>query len=287
MTTLEVAINQMTEFGLEVDYPIVDGKVHKVKYMGERRKSGWYTLHTYQNLYTGMYGSWKYSEEGLKIKRRVSINADSNELKKIKKLMAEKAQEEYKKKLEGFKEAQARSLEIWEKCEIEGSSPYLERKGITSCGARFHGSTLVIPMGREGKMRSLQSIKADGFKKYLAGGEVSGCYFIIEGSSRLALVEGFATGASINMAPGWSVAVCFTASNLIKVAPYFRKKDTIICADDDYKNSPNVGLKYGKLAQGDLNCPLLVPKFKDERGTDFNDLHNLEGLEEVKKQCLI
>ncbi len=277
MTTLEDATNQMIEFGLDIDCPIVDGKVHKARYMGERRKSGWYALHNYNNLFSGRYGSWKVDDTGRKISKRVSIDIDKSEIKKAKELARKRAEEELEKKREGFKEAQARSLEIWDKCEIEGSSPYLDRKGIESCGARFHGSTLVIPMGREGKMRSLQSINGDGFKKFMKGGEVSGCYFIIEGSGRLALVEGFATGASIHMATGWNVAVCFSASNLPKVSPYFRKKDCIVCADND-----EAGLKYGGLAQKDLSCPLVYPS----EGIDFNDLHVLKGLEKVK-ECLI
>jgi putative DNA primase/helicase len=277
MTTLEDAINQMTEFGLDVDYPIVDGKVHKAKYMGERRKSGWYVIHNQNNLFSGRYGSWKIDDTGRRISKRVSIDVDKKEISKAKELARKRAEEELERKREAFKEAQAQSLEIWEKCESKGSSPYLDRKMIDPCGARFFGSTLVIPMGRENKMRSLQSIKADGFKKFMKGGEVSGCYFIIEGSGKLALVEGFATGASVHMATGWHVAVCFSASNLPKVAPYFRKKDCIICADND-----DAGLKYGKIAQKDLSCSLKYPP----EGVDFNDLHVLEGLGKVK-ECLI
>jgi putative DNA primase/helicase len=277
MTTLEDAINQMVEFGLDVDVPIIDGKVHKSRYMGEKRKSGWYVIHNYRKLFSGRYGSWKVDEQGRKIIKRVSIDIDKKELEQARKLASQKAELELENKRKAFKEAQARSLEIWKSCLIDGSSPYLDRKQISPCGARFYGSTLVIPMAKEGKLRSLQSIKYDGFKKFMKGGEVSGCYFLIEGKGRLALVEGFATGASVHMATGWNVAVCFSASNLPKAAPYFRKKDCVICADND-----EAGLRYGEIAQKELSCLLKYPS----EGVDFNDLHVLKGLEEVNK-CLI
>jgi|DEB0MinimDraft_10_1074344.scaffolds.fasta_scaffold02365_10 phage/plasmid primase-like uncharacterized protein len=277
MTTLEDATNQMLEFGLEVDFPIVDGKVHKARYMGERRKSGWYVLHNFNNLFSGRYGSWKHSEEGRKIKKRVSVDIDRRELEIAKKAARERAEKQLEEKRQMNREAMAKSLEVWEKCNETGKSEYLDRKQIEPCGARFFGSTLVIPMVREGKIRSLQSIANDGFKKFLKGGEVSGCYFLIGGSGKLALVEGFATGASVHMATGWHVAVCFSASNLIKAAPYFRKKDCIICADNDA-----AGLKYGKLAQSELSCDMKHPK----EVVDFNDLHVEKGIEEVKR-CLI
>lgn len=282
MTSLEDAINQMVEFGLEIDMPITDGKLHKARYMGERRKSGWYAIHEYKNLFTGRYGSWKHSEEGRKIKRRVSVDLDNDEIRKFKKQLREKKIREDELKKNKQIEARAKSLEVWNKCSEEGRSPYLERKMIDSCGARFFNSNVVVPMGREGVMRSLQTIKPDGSKKYLPGGEISGCYFLINGSGKVALVEGFATGASVHMATGWNVAVCFTASNLTKAAPYFRRKDAIICADNDFENEVNVGLKYGEIAAKDLSCDLVYP----EGVVDFNDLHVEKGIEELKK-CLI
>ena len=78
------------------------------------------------------------------------------------------------------------------------------------------------------------------------------------------------------MATGWNVAICFSASNLIKAAPYFRKKDCIICADND-----EAGLKYGALAAKELSCEMKVAEFGD-----FNDVHVKHGLEAVK-ECLI
>lgn len=274
MTTLDDAVAQMMEFGLEVEIPVADGNIKKCVFQQENRskKSGWYVLHQMGDLFTGKYGSWK-DGEGHKITRRNGDALESDYSKQMRINMRKEAEDRQKKKKETQRLAAIRANEVWESCTDEGSSPYLERKGCLAHGTRFHGKTLVIPMGREGQMRSLQSISASGFKKFMGGGEASGCYFIIKGSGKLAICEGFATGSTIHQATGWSVAVCFSASNLIKVAPYFKRKDCVVCGDND-----EAGLRYAELAAKELDCKMFIPP---NIGDDFNDM----TIEEVKK-CL-
>jgi len=97
MTSLDDAVNQMVEFGLDVDIPIIDGKVHKARYMGEKRKSGWYVMHRFNNLFTGRYGSWKVDESGRKVIKRVSLDLDKKEFERARKMAAERAELELKK----------------------------------------------------------------------------------------------------------------------------------------------------------------------------------------------
>ncbi|MCG7851761.1 MAG: toprim domain-containing protein [Methanosarcinaceae archaeon] len=289
MTTLDDAIAQMTEFGLMIDFPECDGRVKKARYLQEKRKSGWYMLHMHEGLVCGSYGSWKVREEGFKILRRVgSIDIDHKKLAKLREQMRIDCirKDEQRKKRQD--ETAIKAAEIWQNANIDGSSEYAQRKQINTKGAKFYGKNLLVPMfNRNGEIRSIQAIQPDGNKKYMPGGEVSECFMMIEGSGPIAIVEGYATGVSINMATGYHVAVCFTASNLVKVAPFFRKKKCIICADDDFENQFNVGLKYGEQAAKELNCKMVSPIFKGERKTDFNDLHVLEGLEQVRFQCSI
>jgi putative DNA primase/helicase len=287
LTTLDDAIAQLMEFGLDVEFPICDGRVHKARYSQEKRKSGWYSLYNKDGLVCGSYGSWKVRENGFKIMRRVGIERDSVELQRLKRemrLRAERKSEEIKKNQE---KTATKAQIIWDGSALEGESPYLERKNVGAFGVRFYGKNVIVPMVKEGRLRSLQCIKPDGFKKYMEGGEVNGCFAMIQGTSIVALAEGYATAASIHMATGWTVIICFTAYNLVNVAPYFRRKKCIICADDDYANEVNVGKKCGLRAAAELNCKVIFPTFINKRGTDFNDLHNIEGLERVKSQCMI
>lgn len=277
MTTLDDALAQMEEFGLDVDYPIADGKIQRVTFQQESRskKSGWYTLHKVEDLFSGTYGSWKVREEGFAIIRRNSAAIETDRAKKMRAEIVKRseARREEKKRIQN--EAAKKANEIWDSCKTDGASEYLTRKGAFPHGARFYkGSTLVIPMVKSGNIRSLQCISSDGFKKFLKGGEVSGCYFLIKGKTKLAICEGFATGSTIHQATGWSVAICFSASNLTKAAPYFKRKDCIICADND-----EAGLTYGKRAADDLGCKMIYPP---NEGQDFNDL----TIDEAKR-CLI
>lgn len=274
MTSLDDATAQLIEFGLQVDAPIADGRVHRVNYGSERKRSGWYVLHQVGALFGGSYGCWKVREEGFTISRRVGIGPEKAQIMAYKEKMRKMALKENEERKERQRLAAIRADEIWGKASPVGSSPYLIRKKISSCGARFHGATLIIPMGKEGRLCSIQSIAPDGFKKFLPGGDVHGCFYVIEGNDTVCMTEGFATGASIHDATGASVVVCFSASNLPKVAPYLRRKKVIVCADHD-----EAGIRYGKKAAEELGCKIVYP---NEVGTDFNDSTKTE----IKEKCL-
>lgn len=289
MTTLDDAISQMVAFGLDAQFPEVDGKIKRVKYLQERQKSGWYQLFPLESFVVGSFGSWKVRPEGFKIENRVGFAGfDQKKMDDLMQKMRDDARRKEKELEIDRNEAAKRAIEIWSNSSGEGSSEYLTRKLIISKCAKFWGKTIVVPMhNREGNLRSLQCIKNDGSKKFLPKGEVSGCFCLIEGKGPVAIAEGYATGMSVHMATGFNVAVCFSASNVLKVAPFFRGKKCLVCADDDFKNEFNVGKYYGELAAREINCKLVLPVFKDNRATDFNDLHVSEGLDEVKKQCTI
>ena len=92
MTTLDDAIAQLEEFGLDVGgVPVADGKVHRCNYQGERKRSGWYVLHQDVDLFYGSYGSWKVREEGFNIMRRNAAALDSNKYKQLKDEMMKKS----------------------------------------------------------------------------------------------------------------------------------------------------------------------------------------------------
>lgn len=122
-------------------------------------------------------------------------------------------------------------------------------------------------------------------KKFLHGGRVTGCYFSIpanpKGAAALCICEGFATGASINEATGYPVAVAFNAGNLEAVARGMRAKfpdlPLIICADDDVCTAGNPGLSKATAAAQTVGGRLAVPFFGTDRpdgATDFNDADN-------------
>ena len=170
----------------------------------------------------------------------------------------------------------------------DASHPYLRRKGIPALeGIRqSRDGTLLIPvLDAANNLQSLQRIYSDGTKRFLVGGKVSDGRFIIPGQPEksIAICEGFATGASIHLATDWTVYVAFSANNLAPVAKsvkeQFPASSIIICGDKD-----ETGRKRGGEAARLANAQLVLPHFTSGNGTDFNDLHQIEGLEAVRSQ---
>ena len=152
------------------------------------------------------------------------------------------------------------------------------------------GRLLVPVRDRAGEWLSLQRISADGEKRFLPGGRVSGGYYAI-GKARgtVCIAEGFATAATIHEATGHPVAVAFNCGNLEAVARALREKlpkaRLILCADDDARTDGNPGLTKATEAARAVGGLLAVPDFgadRPEKATDFNDLAQHRGADAVK-----
>lgn len=184
----------------------------------------------------------------------------------------------------------ANAQKIWETIsEAPANFAYLTRKKISSHGARLYGGNLVLPLyAGNGSLSSLQFINKEGDKKFLTGGKVAGCFFLIgQPSEKICITEGFATAASIHQATGYAVAIAFSAGNLKAVAEIIKEKysnvEIIVCADAD-----NTGFTKAKEVVEVIGGKLAIPKFEptekvnDGSPSDFNDLHVLRDLNEVK-----
>ncbi len=197
-----------------------------------------------------------------------------------------------------------RSFEFYSKPNFLNSSKnqYLTRKGInqkTFEGIRFtKDNKLVVPLhDTKGEIHSLQFIGQDGKKMFLPGGKKQGHFFMIDqdkvkDSKTIYLAEGFATAATINIATGKPVAASFDAGNIEHVLKNLKtthpNKEFIIAADNDLWKEHNVGREKAELAAQKYGAKVMLPNFtlahKDEMPTDFNDLHKISGIEEVRRQ---
>ena len=165
---------------------------------------------------------------------------------------------------------------------------YLRRKGVPALGEMRqspNGELLLPVRDASGNLLSLQRIFPDGEKRFLTGGRVSDGYFVIHGKPEKPLVicEGYATGASIHLAYESTVFVAFAAVNLPHIAKIVRRehpdKTILICGDND-----DAGRSKGQEAAQAAQARLVLPAFTTGTGTDFNDLHQSEGLREVRRQ---
>lgn len=305
----------MTNAGLTPpDAIYADGKLHRHSTTGNpSHKNGWYFLHL-DGTPWGQAGSWDINGGdpvcqwcAISDKQMTQAERDTQCAQR----QAGKAQHDAERLTEHNTAANLAQT-IWDACTTAGDAAphgYSVTKGIHSNGARLiqagdahrlcnrlspelTGPLLVIPMrNAAGQLRSLQFITECGVKRPLTGGEKQGCYFAI-GSPKVQIIicEGFATGASIHECTGDAVAIAFDAGNLSPVAVAFRAKcldlKIIMAADDDHLTEGNPGMIKARVAAQAVGGLVAVPEFfghdRQDKHTDFNDLHQLAGAAAVK-----
>lgn len=282
-------IEAMGQAGVPFKETIIgDGTIHRFSTGNKSQKDGWYVFYGL----AGAFGDWR---QGLSKTWNLS-NAhlpglDKEQLFEQIKKVKETAEEERTRKQE---ESAIVALREWDAASETGHSPYLERKKVEPFDVRFKEDQLIIPLRDvEGKLWSLQYISPDGTKRFLTGGRKKGCFHSIgqlEDGQTIIIVEGYATGASLYMAMKESTVVAFDAGNLDPVIEELKKaypkSSIVIAGDDDSWKEKNVGRMAAEEAAQKHGCSLVFPTFKntETKPTDFNDLHGLEGIEEVKRQ---
>lgn len=289
--------------------PIMDGAIHRVPlFTGKQNEldgaycgylddhpAGWM-----QNFSSGEKTKWVATGHSLSKEQMEAIRLEA-EQKKI---------ERAEQLRQGHEKAAELSLIAWKAgIEARDDHPYLKIKGVPAIGLHENrAGVLHIPaFNVEGELRGLQTINADGEKRFVPGMEKSGNFHLIAAPDKdfsqgeILLSEGYATGASLHMATGKPVAVAFDAGNLEPVAVKLREKfpnaAITICADNDHKHTRrtpegeelwNKDVELAQKAAQAVGGKVVAPIFTDEeraRGlTDFNDLHQSRGLGEVKMQ---
>ena len=269
---------------------IADGEIHRFGADGKPgKKNGWYFLYA-DNLPTGGFGCWS---SGISVKwsgRSVdSLSPDERRAyqKRMEALRLKQDVARLNRQNEAAQDAKLR----WQNAQLVTEHLYLQTRGVKSHGLRQDGDYLLVPLRDEnGAIHSLQTISADGEKRFEAGGRIEGCYYAIgKPENVLVICEGYATGASIFESTGHAVAVAFNAGNLKSVAQVLRGKYAsirlILAADDDWRTDGNPGLAKAKEAALAVGGLIAVPTFpcdRPDKATDFNDLHQLAGVDAVR-----
>jgi putative DNA primase/helicase len=182
--------------------------------------------------------------------------------------------------------------------------PYLEQKKVGCHGIKEKGGNnsqrqLLIPARDiDGNLHTLQTIDSQGRKLFLKGGVKKGHFHTIGelGTHGLCyLAEGYATAASVYEATAIPTVCAFDAGNIEPVIEAIRGKypglSITIAADNDSWNGDgkNSGVNAARhCAKRFSGVNFTYPTFDKEHHlsspTDFNDLHFLNGLEEVRRQ---
>ena len=195
--------------------------------------------------------------------------------------------------------AAADAVEQWDAASDNGASPYLARKSVQAHGVRFapDGCVLVPLRDAAGALWNLQRITperpADGTDKlFLKGGRKSGLWHWCgdpAGAPVLLIAEGYATAASLHQATGRPVAVAFDAGNLAHVAKALRQQHRaallVLCGDDDRDTEARTGTNTGRVkaeaAARAVRGLAVFPESLPDGGSDFNDMHQAQGLQVV------
>lgn len=283
----------------------------------------WYHLHTFsprgssRSFIVGTIG--RYGKGSFKIEwDREGLSAEQREQFKREQALAR--EREQAKRAEDARIAALSAAELWHIASREGRSPYLERKGVEPEACRYlpDGSVL-IPLlrydkPREEALRAVQRIypgpRIDTRtreelpqKTFTRGFSKNACSMRLgeadEWTELILACEGYATGLSIRMATARQLPVFVTldAYNLGLVVALLRdlypNAFILICADDDWKTrdhlGPNPGRNYARrVAKATERCEIVWPVFdlatRQDKDTDYNDLHLRQGLAVVERQ---
>ncbi len=313
------------------EIPVDQTKIYRFQREGKRgKRNAWliafsnFQVDTGKEYLVAVFGDWSTGEEFTFKSGGVSFSAHDKQV--IDKQIRERKIKAEREKFFFQKETQKEAIELLQYAHnyatgsvkprgMESGAgadgeidfcPYLVRKGFEK-GALFGAAlyrglddkpcTLVPMRDSNGVLWGLQRIYSDGAKFFLSGQRVDGLFHVIGDEIKtgqegiLTLCEGFATGASLHLATGRKIVVCFTANNLEKVAQVLRKENPdcgfLICGDDDrFNKDGNAGREGAEKAAIRTLGKTVYPTFTwgNDTGTDFNDLHLESGLESVRAQ---
>lgn len=315
MENYQQVLLQMAEFGIELrpkDKIEPDGRKRTVGKGGKH----WVKLYTFcpdvgGRYIVGAFGSYRSGEwEKVQVDWTPLSEAERERMERERAARAEAVR---KVRAEEAALAALSAAELLKRATREGRSPYLERKLVEGEACRYlPDGTIVIPLMRydlpvDQRLQAVQRILPSGQKYFTAGFEKPGCCVRLGVadatlSALLLVCEGFATGLTLRMATHRQhpVFVALDAGNLAHVVPLLRAlfphSRILVCADDDWLTKDqhtgdlvNPGRTAAKaVAKQVPGCDFVWPIFREalreEKDTDFNDLHVREGLGAVQAQ---
>ncbi|WP_149720721.1 DUF5710 domain-containing protein [Campylobacter concisus] len=332
--------------GLEIDTPIMDGILRRVRVEGDKgaQKSGAYVGYIdgipagfIQNFKTGFIGNWKYdklditpySDDLIYSKNTQNLSKDNTFFIQRQLQREMELENEYKKTAkilyDEFLTAKFAVLDhayFVKKRVYKNYGLKQDRFGnllmpLFDINEKFWSLQRIFPNGNKMIGALLSNKQKQNSEKLLA--KKRGNFFVlsddidiydknlvklnIEGLlkyNKVYLCEGFATAVSVCEACKMPVIVGLDVGNLEFVVQDFSERfcnmHIIIAADNDAKKEKERGFNIGKekamqIKNNFKNVSVCIPNFNDTEissgYSDFNDLYNSRGIDEVKCQLEI
>lgn len=277
-------LEAMTFHGLTCKDPIIaDGKIHRFHVVGDRTgsKNGWYGFYGK----VGVYGSWRTGEKFTWCAQGTHLS-DTIRAKIRQQLEQARSDNRIDRRKGHLMVAESIQRKWFTAPPAKPEHPYLRKKAVKPHGLRRDGNYLLIPLvDFNSTLWNLQTIFANGGKRFEKGGRVSGLFCPIgeetmNGFSRIVICEGWATGATLHEVMGEFVLCAMNAGNLLHVArgarEHFPDAEIIIAADNDRFTNGNPGLAKAMEAARLTRASIMVPEFPEgTTGTDYNDAAQL------------
>lgn len=280
---------------------VINDQFQHFDVQGEKGKSSYYSGHNIGEILLVNFGCFRRDlHQTWTSHNRNSLTHDQQiEFSRSIKDLEAKRQAEIKAGEAAAREKCSRYFSTFPKA--TPAHPYLTRKGVPAIGdvrlfrGELYEGWLTLPLkDGAGTIHTAQFISDDGQKKYSYMGRKRGCFFELSSvpGGPVLICEGYATGASLSLATGWTVICAMDCGNLLPVAQEILKlhpdRTLLIAADNDQFTEGNPGLTHAQHAARAAKTLIALPEFADEslseKPTDFNDLHRLAGLREVKRQ---
>ena len=288
MTDATILFNDVLQsvFGPLDFLPVPDGVIHRFRVPDDKPGSlnGWYVLYL-DGIASGAFGSWKAGGASTWCSREPMDAREAEQVRqRIEQARCQREAERQRRQLKAANLAQR----WWRDARrADPNHAYLIAKGVRAHSLRQRGDELVVPLDSGGVLTNLQRIAPDGGKRFLFGGQVKGCYSPmghITSSSPLCICEGWATGATLHLDRGYTVACAMNAGNLKPVAlalkAEYHSVEIIIAGDDDRRTEGNPGrtaANAAAIAVGGLVAFPDWPNSAPDTLTDFNDLYRWEA----------
>ncbi len=251
---------------------------------GKGRQNGWAILYLDERP-AGAFGNYRMNTGTLKWKS----NADRPALSPAERAAMQREWDSAKHRREAEiansqREAALTAAELWQRATTASAAHgYVERKQIDPVPLRQLGGDLLIPMcDADGLLWNLQTIAADGTKRFLKGGRINDLFAIIgsfSDATQAVFCEGYSTGDAIHRATAAPVIVAFNTANLPRVARLWNglRPDLhyTVFADDDEATArreadrtgtyKNPGINVAEAVAAEIGADIAYPLGKPQR----------------------
>lgn len=296
----------LRDLGLKIEgeYPIMDGKPHRVAVDTDKpgEVSGFYV--GYLDGRPAGFAQNNRSGEEIRWKSAGAVPT-AQEQEAFREQCAVKKQERAAELLALHEKTALRvQYQLSDLQPATEPTPYMQAKGIQPHFGAFlgkDGTTCLPAQDAAGKLWTMQYIQADGTKRFAKDGRKEGCFHAVGGTDAvrnaqvLVIAEGYATAATLSEALTMPTVAAFDAGNVVSVAKALHEKypdKTIVIAGDDdrHHETGNPGREKATLAAKSVGGLAVFPTFAPgESGKDFSDFNDLAvksqlGAEAVKRQ---